>query len=408
MSAILNNILIGLVKFIFNIIKCIKNSFVNLTIENKKNVLCEKQTIPNDLILLIIDYALTSSSDFFKYSMLSKNIFSEMRKYESITKRIVFKLLVPSPSNCKYINGYNDTHFIGKIEQVNENNWIRNLDVSECTRIKDHMFIHLKGLCTLNMAETYLTEKIFDYLDNLENLDISDCSYLSGDIFKHLKKLKYLKMKNFKDSFQGFIHLEKLEVLHIENCIGIQNNDFIHLKKLRELDTTNCKKITSDAFIHLKNLEKLQIYGSYNITYEAFIHLKNLKILQLSNCNWIKNDSFEYLKELHKLYIYMCHQITDKAFINLEKLNKLSIGDCNKISDKAFDNLNNLKTLHICCSHVDTTDLQECDRQDCTRITIEAIENMELDLLSVQCNKKVFEYIINNKRKFKAKKIIFI
>lgn len=188
-----------------------------------------------------MEYTITTSKDFFIYSILSKSLFFEIRKHKFLTEKIVFKV-------CEHVNikttrrGMNinpaQLYFIRNIEKINENILIKNLDISNCNYLVHRTygkFNYLKELRALTMCNTeYIIhlEDVFYHLDNLEKLYISkwiinDCA------FRDLKKLKYLNIAHSEITREVFEYLKGLEVLCIDDCQNIYDHDFVHLTKLK-------------------------------------------------------------------------------------------------------------------------------------------------------------------------------
>src|ERR1700739_4379003 len=105
---------------------------------------------PLEIILDILQFNCSNSKNFYEYSLLSKKIYTEIRKYKNITYNIQFKV-----KNQKY--------FIENINNINKDYWIKNLNISYCKQITDKAFENLKGIHTLDIRGcTQITDKAYE------------------------------------------------------------------------------------------------------------------------------------------------------------------------------------------------------------------------------------------------------
>jgi hypothetical protein len=355
---------------------------------------------PVDVINLVMN--MLSLNDLLKFTSLSKE-YNELKKNYNYSYFIhisgSINDFIKSFPSFKYIdickrNGLRDYHFqlCNNIQKIN----MRSCDMSFTT---DNIFSNFTNLKELNLLHCLKTDsnktysdKIFDYLLNLEKFSINynhvitdqgleklvnlkdlyivNCFHITGcgisnltsliklDLFKiknlfdyHFKNL--INLEELKLSFthnfttEGITQLPKLKKLYLEDCRGITScNNFNKLKNLDDLSFNNCY-INDNDFIHLLYIKKLFLINSPLIQGYGFKYLVNLEELTLRFTDNIKSGCITLLPKLKKLNCFECRCIT--SCINYDKLanlNEVSFKNC-RISDNDLAYLKYIKKLYI-------------------------------------------------------------
>src|SRR5271168_3056441 len=150
--------------------------------------------IPLDIILNLLSYSCYSSQYFYKCMKLTKYISLYIKKYKEIMINIEFKLSI------KYTD-----YFIKNIHLMNKDNWIRNINLLNNDKITDCIFVHLKGIHTLNMRncdQNTITDNAFIHLKGIHTLNMKFCDQntITDKAFIHLKRIHTLKILGCNNS----------------------------------------------------------------------------------------------------------------------------------------------------------------------------------------------------------------
>ena len=192
----------------------------------------------------------------------------------------------------------------------------------------------------------------FVYMSNVEHLDMSLCTQpsIKNDSFRHLQKLKHLNLQGACGSWIGghhftdkvFDYLSELESLYIDDNHVITDDGIQKLRKIRTLTIHNCRNIRT-GISSLFTLRKLDLYNLQEVKDDAFKLLTGIEELSLSFMN-VTDVAISYLVHLGKISIMSCDNIKGVGF---EKLNKLDIVSIThgKIVDSDLVSLCNVKNL---------------------------------------------------------------
>jgi len=331
--------------------------------------------IPSDILKLIID--MVSLKDFLNFLCLNKDN-NEFKKIYNYPYMIYIpgsiKNFIKSFPNFKFIDIHKRSGLLDDDFQLC--NHIQKINMKSCdmSLITDNIFSHLTNLKELNLLECWKTntysDKIFDYLSNLEkfsinynyvitdqglqkllnlkDLHIEDCFHISGDSLSYLTnltKLDIYRIKNlFDHNFKNLINLEELTITFIHN---ITSDSIARLSKLRKLICVDCKGITS--CVNFDKLLKLNDVSFFHcpVIDTDFIYLKYIKRLSIINCPLIHGNGFKYLKNIEVLSIYE-NVITDSSLddiIMFKNIKKLTICNYGSTSTLSIDREKQLKEI---------------------------------------------------------------
>jgi Leucine-rich repeat (LRR) protein len=178
-----------------------------------------------------------------------------------------------------------------------------------------------------------ITDNAFSYLLNIKELKLQGCC--SGWNSNH----------QFTDKM--FDYLSNLEKFYIDDNHVITDNGIQKLKNIKELTLRNCINITNNGLSNLITLNKLDIYNLNKLTDDVFRNLINLQELDMTFCN-ITDKGILYLSNIRKLVFLSCEGITCKDYDKLLKLESINI--INLVDDNYLYYLRNIKCiiLHQC------------------------------------------------------------
>ena len=287
--------------------------------------------LSTDISEIIINYLLIKEAYYItrtnkENQYLIKNYYKSNMKQIPCSLEQWYRLF----RNAKYANisrqiniKDSDLIFLCNVEKLDmhlcSQNTITNEAFRHLLKLKD---LDLQGCCGPWQNEHHFTNKIFDYIGNIEKLYIDDNHIITDD---------------------GVIKLSKIKDLTIKNCSEITDKSISKLLTLRNLHIYNLHKLTNKAFLNL-NIINLDI-TFIDITDEGILHLKNLRYLNFISCSNIKCINFDKLTKL-KILSISGRQITDECLKYLKYIEKLTIYGCN-INGSCINELTNVKILSI-------------------------------------------------------------
>ena len=215
--------------------------------------------------------------------------------------------------------------------------------VDECPKIKD--FSTFKGICTINLSRTSISDKDIVYLSESSYLDLSYSKITSCNLYL-LQKVKKLIL-NYCSNIQ-VIHtlpcILSISATHCKNLLCVHRlSNMISLnlhccKKLQNVTIANIERVTLNDCISLVTINVQNV----NILNLSGCHLSNLDFLEgqcfnrinLSNSPNINNDCLEKLIMAKEIDIHNCNSITDISCLQYAyHLEALSIKNCKNIRD---------------------------------------------------------------------------
>jgi hypothetical protein len=184
--------------------------------------------------------------------------------------------------------------------------------------------LNLQGCCGHWKGGHHFTDKLFDYLTNLEKFRIDDNHVITD---------------------QGIEKLVKIKDLYIHNCCNITENSLSKLTSLIKLDLYNFRSLPDNVFKNLINLEELKMTFCHNITFVGITYLQNLKKLECSSCNGVTCKDFDKLKKLSNVS-FISSLVCDADLVYLKNVKELLIYLCD-IYGVGFKHLENIEVLSI-------------------------------------------------------------
>ena len=245
-----------------------------------------------------------------------------------------------------------------RLRTTNKDNveYVKCYDNDNIVRIKRSLKNWKKSfpnMTSVNISgRTDLCDEDFKYLDNTQILMMNLCDQISitDHVFRYLSKLRDLNLQGCCGHWIGghhftdkmFDYLLNLEKFYIDDNHGITSRGIKKLTKIKDLTISNCSKITNDGLSNLTTLIKLKIYNLNELTDDVFQNLTNLEDLSMT-FGHITDRGILYLSNIKKIHISSCQRIKCKDYDKLLKLESLDlstpINDDNLIYLKKIKNL---------------------------------------------------------------------
>lgn len=201
--------------------------------------------------------------------------------------------------------------------------------------------LNLQGCCSNGNRRYHFTNRMFDYLSNLEKLYID---------------------YNHKITDQGLVKLLNIKDLTIIFCNNITGDGLSNLHSLVKLEIYHFDTLYDNDLKKLINLEELCMTFCHNITFASIISLQNLKKITFSTCEQLTCTNFDMLVKLEEVWITHC-SVSNNDFMYLKNIKKLSIFGCNQINGEGFKYLQNIEVLSIYESPI-----MDCFLEDLTKL----------------------------------------
>jgi hypothetical protein len=317
------------------------------------------RNISDDVFNLIMDMLLLKESLCFM-SLNKEN--KEFKKIYYYSRMIhisgsISNFMISLP-NIKYIDIRRRTRLTDDDFQLCNNIQKINMKFCDMSLTTDNIFSHFENLKELNLLHCLKTDsnmtysdKIFDYLSNLEKFSINYNHVITDQGLEKLVNIKDLSIVAcFNITGCGLCNLTSLIKLDLFKIKNLFDYHFKNLINLEELKLSLIHDITSECISQLPKLKKLNCVECRGITSCInFDKLKNLFDVSFNDCSINDNDLI-HLKYIKKLYIINCLMIQGAGLKYLLNIEELSIYE-NPIIDNFIDDiimLKNIKKLSIC------------------------------------------------------------
>lgn len=289
------------------------------------------------------------------YNNLNIDVISQIINYCSIKDLI--KLRTTNKDNVEMVKCYNNMVKIKGPLKYWKKSFpnIKSINIDRRTDINNEDFQYLDNVEVLSMIlckQQSITCNTFKYLKNIKDLNLQGCCghwfgghHFTDRMFDYLLNLERFYIdENHIITDNGIKKLKLIKDLTIHNCCKITNEGISELTTLTKLNLYNIQ-ITDDAFKNLTNLQELNISSGHHITDKGILYLSNIQKLTFMSCKEIRCTNFDRLPKLCDLSL--CHmQIYNNDFIFLKKIKSLSIYGRN-IDGSGLKYLSNIEVLSI-------------------------------------------------------------
>ena len=276
----------------------------------------------------------------------------------NLSLKDLIRLRTTNKDNVEYVKCYDNDDIVrikGSLK-----NWkksfpnMTSINISRRTDLNDDDFIHFDNTQILRMNlcdQISITAHTFRYLSNIKDLDLQGCCghwigghHFTDKMFDYLSNLeKFYIDENHIITSHGIKKLTKIKDLTISNCSKITNDGLSNLTTLVKLKIYNLNALTDDVFQNLTNLEELSMTFCH-ITDRGILYLSNIKKIDISSCRRISCKDYDKLLKLESLALST--PINDDNLIYLKKIKNLTLYGCN-IKGYGLPFLSNIEELSI-------------------------------------------------------------